>query len=111
MDLWFVTSLNTEKIEEIRQNPKVGVLFYRDSDNAYVSISGLAHIEQNRDLIKRKWKDEWSAWFPGGPEQEDLALIAIDAHEAEYWEPKAGKLTVTFEAPRGALTGEHPELK
>lgn len=109
-DLWFVTSINTEKVDEIAQNPKVGVLYYRDADNAYVSVSGVAHIERNRDLIKSKWKESWRMWFPEGPEQEDLALIKVDAHEAEYWEPQGGKLTVMFEAARGYMTGEHPEI-
>lgn len=110
MDLWFVTSLNTEKIDEIKQNPKVGVLYYRDSDNAYVSLSGVAQIHQDKDLIKSKWKEDWRIWFPDGPEQSDLALIKVEAAEAEYWEPKGGKLTVMFEMARGYLTGEHPEL-
>lgn len=109
-DLWFVTALDTEKVEEIRTHPKVGVIYYRESDRAYVSLSGVAHLEQNRELIKRKWKESWRAWFPEGPEQANLVLIKIDAHEAEYWEPKGGKLKVIFEAARGMVTGRHPEI-
>lgn len=109
-DLWFVTSINSEKVDEIKANPKVGVLYYRDADNAYVSVSGTAHIEQDRDLIRKKWKESWRAWFPDGPEQADVALIKVDAQEAEYWEPKGGKLTVMFEMARGLLKGEHPEI-
>lgn len=109
-DLWFVTALDTEKVEEIRSHPQVGVIYYRDSDKAYVSISGIAHLEQDRDLIKRKWKESWRAWFPEGPDQANMVLIKIDAQEAEYWEPAGGKLKVMFEAARGMVTGEHPEI-
>ena len=109
-DLWFVTALDTEKVEEIRQHPQVGVIYYRDSDKAYVSISGVAHLQQDRELIKRKWKESWRAWFPEGPDQANLVLIKIDAQEAEYWEPEGGKLKVMFETARGMVTGEHPEL-
>ena len=49
-------------------------------------------------------------WFPDGPDQADIALIKVDAVEAEYWEPKGGKLTVMFEMARGLLKGEHPEI-
>jgi general stress protein 26 len=110
MDLWFVTALDTEKIDEIRANPKVGVLYYRDADNAYVSLAGTAEISTDKALIKSKWKESWKVWFPDGPDQENLALIKVAPHEAEYWEPKGGKLTVMFEMARGYLTGDHPEI-
>lgn len=109
-DLWFVSALDTEKINEIKTHPKVGVLYYRDADNAYVSVSGVATIETDKDLIKRKWKESWKVWFPDGPDQHDLCLIKIEPHEAEYWEPKGGKLTVMFEMARAFVAGDHPEL-
>lgn len=110
MDLWFVSSLNTEKIDEIKANPKIGVLYYRDADNAYVSIAGTAEINTDKALIRSKWKEDWKVWFPEGPDQTDIALIKVTPIEAEYWEPKGGKLTVMFEMARGYITGEHPEL-
>lgn len=109
-DLWFVSALNTEKIDEIKANPKVGVLYYRDADNAYISLSGLAHIETDKALIRSKWKESWKIWFPQGPDQEDMCLIKIDVHEAEYWEPEGGKLTVMFDMARAYVTGDHPEF-
>lgn len=110
-DLWFVSALDCEKVSEIQAHPQVGVIYYRDADNAYFSIAGDARIITEPKEIRRRWKDEWRMWFPEGPENSRLCLIKIDAREAEYWEPTGTRLTVMFEQARAALTGEHPELK
>jgi general stress protein 26 len=109
-DLWFVTSMDTTKVLEMRANPQVGITYFRDRDQAYVSVSGKARIEIDRDLIKRKWKESWRAWFPDGPESPDICLMKVEVTEAEYWEPQGGTLYVIFEQVRGALTGDHPEI-
>ena len=109
-DLWFVSALHSEKIDEIRENPKAGVVYFRDRDNAYVSLTGDVEIIQDKDFLKQHWKESWRAWFPQGPEQSDLCMIKVRACEAEYWEPEGGRLRVMFEMARGAITGQHPEI-
>lgn len=109
-DLWFVTSRQTLKVEELEANPNVGIIYFRDRDGSYVSIAGTARLSDDREPIRRKWKEDWRAWFGEGPESPDLCLIKVKVNEAEYWEPEGGTLRVMFEAARARLTGEHPEL-
>jgi general stress protein 26 len=109
-DLWFVTSSKTLKVEELASHPKVGIIYFRDRDKAYISLAGTAHIIANKDLIARKWKESWRAWFPEGIDSPDLVMIKVDVHEAEYWEPEGGQLRVMFEMARGVIKGEHPEI-
>lgn len=109
-DLWFVSALNSVKISEIRGHPQVGVVYYHDSDDSYVSLSGNARIVTDRALIKQKWQEAWRAWFPEGPDQSNLCLISIDPRQAEYWEPSKGRIRVTFDRLRSYLTGQPPAL-
>lgn len=109
-DLWFVSSLNSDKIQEIGVHPKVGVIYFHDSDNSYISLSGIARVETDKEFIRSHWKEDWRAWFPEGPEQADICMIKVEAHEAEYWEPKGGRIRVMFEMARGVVTGTHPEI-
>jgi len=109
-DLWFVSSLNSDKVQEIQVHPKVGVIYFHDSDNSYVSLAGDARVVTDREFIRSRWKEEWYAWFPEGPDQTDLCMIKVEPHEAEYWEPKGGRIRVMFEMARGAITGTHPEI-
>ena len=109
-DVWFVSDLDTEKIAEIRAHPRVGVIYYRDADNAYVSLSGEARIETDKAAIRAKWKDAWKVWFPEGPDQTNLCLIKVDVHEAEYWEPRGSKLYVMFDMARAYVQGDRPHI-
>src|SRR5438105_288332 len=65
-DLWFVTRDKTAKVAEINHDEHVGVVCFRESDKAYISISAEARIEQDHDEIHRLWKPSWRVWAPQG---------------------------------------------
>ncbi|MBC7545297.1 MAG: pyridoxamine 5'-phosphate oxidase family protein [Candidatus Sericytochromatia bacterium] len=109
-DLWFVSALDTEKIAEIRANPKIGVVYFRDRDNAYVSLSGDAQIREDRQLIHDKWQESWRPWFPEGPDQQNICMIKVDAKEVEMWEPAGGYLRQRLEIARAYLTGDQAKV-
>jgi general stress protein 26 len=109
-DLWFVSAMHSDKVDEMRANPKAGVIYFRDRDNAYVSLTGDVEVVQDRDFLRNHWKEEWRVWFPEGPDQADLCMIKVAAREAEYWEPKGGKLRVMFDVARGAAMGQTPDI-
>lgn len=109
-DVWFVTSLDTQKIAELKANPQVGVIYRRDSDNAYASLSGQARLVTDRALIQSKWKESWRAWFPDGPEQADIVIIKVTMQEAEWWFPEGGNIRVMWDVARAYVMGEEPPL-
>lgn len=109
-DAWFVSSLETTKIAELKANPNVGLIYRRDKDQAYISLAGKAELITDKQVIHDKWKEDWRAWFPDGPDQSDLVLIKVHADEAEWWVPEGGRLSVMFEAARGYVTGTEPKL-
>jgi general stress protein 26 len=110
-DLWFVTSKQSLKVDELAANPNVGVIFFHEDDCSYVSIAGTARLCEDPDLVRAKWKEEWRAWFEAGADSPDICLIKVKVNEAEYWAPERAGLKVMFETARAALTGEHPEIK
>ena len=63
--LWFATSLDSHKIDDVRHDGRCCVAFLKDS--AYVSISGRAELVKDRSLIEKMWKPTWRGWFPEGP--------------------------------------------
>jgi general stress protein 26 len=42
MDLWFMTSTETHKVDELRANPDVNVAYFKDGSKEWVSVSGRA---------------------------------------------------------------------
>src|SRR5438067_2049904 len=68
-ELWFATSLDSRKCEDLRGDPHCAVAFHRGkSDPTYVSISGMAELIRDRAVIRRMWNPLWRAWFPDGPD-------------------------------------------
>jgi general stress protein 26 len=109
-DLWFASALDTEKIAEIRHNPQVAAIYFRDSDNAYISVAGQATISEDRQLIHSKWRESWRPWFPEGPDQGNLCMITVQAQTVELWEPQGGSLRLRLEIARAYLTGETAQV-
>lgn len=116
-DLWFVTSIETHKVEEIRANPQVCVGYYDDGTKEWVSVSGRATISQDRAKIHELYEPDWKAWFgdeggerDGGPDDPRLALIVVDAEAVHYMKAKHGKARTLFEIARGMATGSQPDI-
>lgn len=116
-DLWFATSVETHKVEEIRANPQVCVGYYNDGTKEWVSVSGSATISQDRDKIRELHEPDWKAWFgdeggdrDGGPDDPRLALIVVDAHAVHYMKAKHGRARTLFEITKGVLTGTQPDI-
>ena len=116
-DLWFVTSIETHKVDELKHDPHVSLGYLNHGSMEWVSVSGIATITQDRDAIKRLYKPDWKAWFDesehgadGGPDDPRLALIYVDALTAHYMKTKYSKPRVIFEVMRGMLTGTNPDV-
>ncbi|WP_146588523.1 pyridoxamine 5'-phosphate oxidase family protein [Posidoniimonas polymericola] len=116
-DLWFVTSIDTHKVEEIEADPHVCLGYYNDSTKEWVSVSGKATISQDRDKIRELHKPDWEMWFPneggnrdGGPDDPRLALIFVEALSVHYMKAKHSKPVALFEIAKGMMTGSRPDL-
>jgi general stress protein 26 len=116
-DLWFVTNIETHKIEEIEANPHVSLGYLNPKTMEWVSVSGTARITQDRAKIRELHEPDWKAWFEdeggnrdGGPDDPRLALIAVDAHTVTYMVSKHSRPRVLFEIAKGVLTGTQPDI-
>ena len=116
-DLWFVTDIETHKVEDLQQDPHVCLGYYDDGTKEWVSVSGTAVISQDRSLIRELHQPDWTIWFPheggdrdGGPNDPRLALILVDAYSVTYMKSKYSRPRVLFEIAKGFLTGEQPDI-
>jgi general stress protein 26 len=116
-DLWFVTNVETDKIDELESDPNVSLGYYDNGTKEWVSVSGTARIIQDREKIRELYQPDWKAWFgdeggerDGGPDDPRLALIFVDAHTVHYMKSEHSRARVLFEIARGMLTGEAPDI-
>ena len=71
-------------------------------DDRYVSISGAAGIVRDAARVKSLWDRDHKAWFSGGKNDPELAVLRVNVEQVEYWDPKTGRMVTLagpFEAP------------
>lgn len=105
--LWFFTSSETEKTDEMLENPQVNASYASPNKSDYVSVSGTATILKDRAKIEELWNPFVNAWFEG-PDDPKLVLVRVDLESAEYWSSEGGKLAQLFQMASIALTGKDP---
>lgn len=105
-DFWFVTSLDSPKTDEIAHDHQVGVSCFRSRDRAYLSISAIARVRREPELIARLFKPDWRLWFPDGPQDPTIALIEMQVQRGEYWSPEGGPMRVLYELVKSLIAGE-----
>jgi general stress protein 26 len=115
-DFWFVTDVETHKLDELENDPHVNLAFYRDRTREWVSVSGTARISRDRAKIHELYAPDWKAWFgdeggerDGGPDDPRLALILVEAHSVVYLKSDRPQPLVLFEVVKGIVTGQPPK--
>lgn len=107
-DLWFFTDRHSEKIPEIRADPRVAVCYSEPSDQNYVSISGTASVVDDRAKIRELWSEPMRTWFPKGTDDPDLILIRVKAERAQYWDSPSSAIVYAYGYVKARITGERP---
>jgi general stress protein 26 len=116
-DLWFVTDVESHKLDELESDPHVNLAYYRDRTKEWVSVSGTAIVSQDRKAIRELYRPDWKAWFgdeggdrDGGPDDPRLALILVDVHSVTYLKVDKPRPVVLFEVLKGMVTGQAPNI-
>ena len=116
-DMWFVTNVESEKLDELSTDAHVNLGFYKDRTREWVSVSGTAVITQDKRLIHDLYAPDWRAWFgdeggarDGGPDDPRLALILVEAHSVHYSKTDRPMPLVLFEVAKGIVTGQPPKV-
>ena len=106
--LWFFMSRRGEPVEYLGLEATVNLAFADPDEDRYVSVSGTAQVVDDKAKIRQLWSKMAEAWFPGGVDDPDLALVEVRINHAHYWEMKESKLTQLYEMAKAAVTGKPP---
>ncbi len=106
--LWFFASRSGDAVADLRADPAV-CISYADTDNdRYVSVSGVAQVSEDRHKREMLWSPMAKAWFPGGVDDPDLALLRVNVTHADTWDVRANKLVQLWRMASAAVTGRPP---
>ena len=107
--LWFFMSKKGEPVQDIGREKTVNIVYANPSADSYVSVSGEASVVDDRAIKQRLWNKMSEAWFPGGVDDPDLALVQVLIVHADYWDVKESKVTQLYKMAKAVVTGEPPK--
>lgn len=106
--LWFFMSRSGDSVEDLAREPVVNVSYADPGADAYVSVTGQAVVSQDRAKAHELWNKMTEAWFPGGVDDPDVALVEVQISHAHFWNVKENKLTQLYKIAKAAATGKPP---
>ena len=116
-DLWFMTSVEAGKVDELEREPQVNLGYYKDGTREYVSVSGRARVTQDKAMIHQLYKPDWKAWLgdeggerDGGPDDPRIALIEVQAESASYLKTDRPRFVAMFKVAAALVSGEPPKV-
>ena len=106
--LWFFMSRGSESVADLCREGSVNVAYADLGNDRYVSVSGNATVVEDLAKKRQLWSKMAQAWFPGGAEDTDLALVQVKISHADYWDVKENKLVQLMKIAHAAVTGKPP---
>jgi len=105
-----LTRKSSHKAEELAANPEVNLAFARPDRHEFVSVSGQAYLTTDSHLIEAVWTEDADAWFKGGKEDPEAAVIRVVPSQGEYWHGH-NSLIRRWDLIRAKRAGEEPHLQ
>lgn len=104
--LWFFTRKDSPKIEELAGDSRVLLGYSDPKSQDYVSIFGRGKVVADVGKKKELWTEGLRTWLPGGPESDEVALIAVTIEGAEYWDGISSSLRYAYGYAQSVVTGK-----
>jgi len=106
--LWFISSEQSNKNDEIKEDSEVQLIFSKNSDAHFLSIYGKAAIYKDRAKIEEVWTPFAKTWFEGKNDP-NVSVIKVTPTDAYYWDTKYGKMVTLLKIAAGTITGKMDE--
>jgi general stress protein 26 len=103
-DLWFFAERTSRTVTHIGGSPQVDVTV--GSGSSRVSLTGSARVVDDPAKKRELWNGAVEAWFPDGPDDDDVVLLKVDAESAEYWDTPGGRLATVLSFATSRITGQ-----
>ncbi len=83
--IWFFASKDDGVAAKLSGGTRAFGAFSSKSHGLFASVTGTIDVSHDRAVIERLWNPFVAAWFKGGKDDPDLALLRFDAEHAEIW--------------------------
>jgi general stress protein 26 len=108
--IWFFTSKDSWKAEDVHRNPAVQLIYINQSDSIYLTMEGMAQVLYDPQRMKELFNPFVKAWFPKGLKDSSLALLVVRPIGVEYWSNDDSKILTYIKMLSSAVTGSPPSV-
>lgn len=75
--VYFTTNASSQKIIQIKNNPKVSVYYAKPIEWRGLMLGGTMEIVEEQAIKDALWQDSWTMYYPGGPTDDDYAILGL----------------------------------
>lgn len=83
--IWFFTVRDNAIVRNLGKRNRAIATFASKRHDLFATIHGTVSLDTNRATVDRLWNRYVAAWFEGGKDDPELALLRLDAERAEIW--------------------------
>lgn len=83
--LWFFTTKDNALVQRIGARQRAIATFASKGHDLFATVQGTLSVNDDPSVIERLWNRHVAAWYPGGKDDPNLALLRLDAQQAEIW--------------------------
>jgi general stress protein 26 len=83
--IWFFTATDNAMVQQLAQGHRATAAFTAKDHDLFASVRGNLQRDDDRAVIDRLWNPFIAAWYEGGKDDPKLALLRLDAEQAEIW--------------------------
>lgn len=84
-NLWFFTTKETGKAVSGRNKNNIFITYAQEANSTFLSISGKAYLNANREKMRELFNPYVKAWFPKGLDDPSISLLVVHPLEVECW--------------------------
>lgn len=84
--IWFFTAKDNVLVEKLEQGHRAIATFTSKDHDLFASLRGTLRMDNDRAVIDRLWNRYVAAWYEGGKDDPNLALLRLDGESVEIWE-------------------------
>jgi general stress protein 26 len=83
MTVWIATNPLTRKVDQIRKDPRVTLLYFHSGGPGYVTLLGTAEVVSDAAEKAKRWKEEWAPFYKDKSRGDDYVLLRVKPSRLE----------------------------
>jgi general stress protein 26 len=83
--IWFFAGKDNMLVQRLQDGNRAIATFTSKGHDLFATVHGSVRMDNDRAVIDRLWNRFVAAWYPGGKDDPNLALLRLDPEGAEIW--------------------------